>query len=179
MEAWEVKKAFGFIIDKWEGGFVNDPHDAGGVTNMGVTQKTLERYRKKPVTVEDVKNLTREEAIEIYFLKYYLLPKFNLIENRRVLRFCLDFGVHSSPRRAIKYLQKVVGATEDGILGPKTAKAVETYLHLKGESGSSIALVNRLVDERILFLLRLVRRKPTQAKFIVGWYDRVNNYRSY
>ena len=27
---------------KWEGGFVDDPDDAGGATNMGVTISTLQ-----------------------------------------------------------------------------------------------------------------------------------------
>ena len=32
----DVKKLAPFIL-KWEGGFVNDPDDLGGATNMGVT----------------------------------------------------------------------------------------------------------------------------------------------
>ena len=32
----DVRKLAPFIL-KWEGGFVNDPDDLGGATNMGVT----------------------------------------------------------------------------------------------------------------------------------------------
>lgn len=34
------------LILKWEGGFVNDPDDLGGATNMGVTLATYRQYRK-------------------------------------------------------------------------------------------------------------------------------------
>ena len=38
----DVKKLAPFIL-KWEGGFVNDPDDLGGATNMGVLWQ-LTRY---------------------------------------------------------------------------------------------------------------------------------------
>ena len=53
-----------FIL-KWEGGWVNDPDDLGGATNMGVTIGAYETYcRKKGYpkpTVERLKNITKEE----------------------------------------------------------------------------------------------------------------------
>ena len=39
----DVRKLAPFIL-KWEGGFVNDPDDLGGATNMGVTIGTYEAY---------------------------------------------------------------------------------------------------------------------------------------
>lgn len=38
----DVRKLAPFIL-KWEGGFVNDPDDLGGATNMGVTIGTWNR----------------------------------------------------------------------------------------------------------------------------------------
>lgn len=42
----DVNKLAPFIL-KWEGGFVNDPDDLGGATNMGVTIGTYEAYCRK------------------------------------------------------------------------------------------------------------------------------------
>ena len=42
----DVNKLAPFII-KWEGGFVNEPDDLGGATNMGVTIGTYEAYCRK------------------------------------------------------------------------------------------------------------------------------------
>ena len=56
-------------IRKWEGGFVNDPADSGGATNMGVTIGTFEVYchRKgypRP-TVERLKKLTPTDIFRL------------------------------------------------------------------------------------------------------------------
>lgn len=75
----EMPDHFGRVmqfISRWEGGFVNDPRDRGGATNMGITQGTLTRWRQAhgqpAATVDDVKNLTREEANAIYYQDYWL-----------------------------------------------------------------------------------------------------------
>ena len=41
-----------------EGGYVNDPKDLGGETNFGITKRWYPDL--------DIKNLTKEDAIEIY-----------------------------------------------------------------------------------------------------------------
>lgn len=47
------------MVLRYEGGFVNNPKDRGGKTNMGITQGFLKIYKNKAgVTVDDVENLT-------------------------------------------------------------------------------------------------------------------------
>ena len=46
-----------------EGGYVNDPNDLGGETNFGVSKKAYPDL--------DIKNLTRDEAKEIYRKDYW------------------------------------------------------------------------------------------------------------
>ena len=60
----ENRRAWLDLLKPLEGGFVNDPDDPGGPTNMGVTHVTLGDFRKlgRPATVEEVQALTREEA---------------------------------------------------------------------------------------------------------------------
>ena len=54
----DVNKLAPFIL-KWEGGFVNDPDDLGGATNMGVTiemcirDSSCEKKQKKWVNVKN------------------------------------------------------------------------------------------------------------------------------
>ena len=49
---------------KWEGVYSNDPNDPGGETKWGISKKA---YPK-----EDIKNMTRERALEIYAQDYWL-----------------------------------------------------------------------------------------------------------
>lgn len=51
-----------FVL-KQEAGYVNDPHDAGGETNFGISKKSYPSV--------DIKSLTRDEAIEIYRDDYW------------------------------------------------------------------------------------------------------------
>jgi len=55
MDAFEV--ALNFVL-KWEGGYVNDPRDSGGETKFGISKKAYPNL--------DIKNLTQQQAGEIY-----------------------------------------------------------------------------------------------------------------
>lgn len=55
-------KAFEYILN-WEGGYSNDPNDPGGETKYGIS--------KRAFPDEDIKNLTKERAKEIYEEKYW------------------------------------------------------------------------------------------------------------
>ena len=46
------------LLLKSEGGFVQDPYDSGGATNLGVTIATWQAYVNRPVSVQEIKDLT-------------------------------------------------------------------------------------------------------------------------
>lgn len=106
-----------------EGGFVNNPADPGGATNLGITKATLEAFREKPVTEDDVRNLTKDEAQEIYRAKYWNVMRCNDLPPGIDL-MVFDFGVNAGPQRSVKLLQKAAGVTIDGSVGPITLAAV-------------------------------------------------------
>ena len=43
-----------------------------------------------------------------------------------------DFGVNAGTGRAAKYLQRMIGTTVDGGIGPNTLKALEAYVQVEG-----------------------------------------------
>lgn len=134
-----------------EGGYVNDPRDPGGETKYGISKRS---YPK-----EDIKNLTKERAYEIYLNDYWnkvQADKFKFPLNLMVF----DFAVNSGPSRAIKTLQMVVKTTQDGVLGPMTLKAVEAQ--------DFEELCANYMTAREFFLLSL--DKP---HYIKGWTNRL------
>lgn len=56
------EKAIEFVL-KWEGGYVNNPHDPGGETNWGISKRSYPHL--------DIKGLTKEQAIAIYKKDYW------------------------------------------------------------------------------------------------------------
>lgn len=148
-----------------EGGFVNDPADTGGATKYGITIATLSNWRKAPVTVEDVKNLTIEEATSIYNQMYILDHKIDKIPTSMLQSNIIDYGVMSGPKTAVMNVQAILGLKTDGVLGPVTLKAI---------LGTDLRrLNNELVKRRVLNYARIVQNQPKKLKFIYGWLKRV------
>ena len=70
-----VNKLAPWIL-KWEGGWVNDPDDLGGATNMGVTIGTWRAcgYDKDgdgDIDVDDLRLLTREDVVNRILKPHY------------------------------------------------------------------------------------------------------------
>jgi len=110
------------IIFKHEGGYVDHPNDPGGATNMGITHKTLAGWRGEPVTKEDVRNLTKDEAGEIYRANYWNALNCDTLP-LGVDLVVFDFGVNAGVSRAAKLLQRIVHVEQDGQVGPITSGA--------------------------------------------------------
>ena len=95
-----------------EGGYVNHPHDPGGATNQGITKKTYEHYLERKVSIEEIQNIPIEHVKAIYTKNYWGAVKGDDLPSG-VDFAVFDWSVNSGPRRAIKGLQKVVGATTE------------------------------------------------------------------
>lgn len=153
----------GKLIER-EGGFSNNPLDHGGATKYGITQQTLSWYRKGPVTVEDVRNLSLEEAKAIYNKRYVDGPGFDKVPQGMVQSNLVDFGVMSGPHIAISNLQEALQVEVDGVLGPKTLAAL---------AQSDLTALNiSLCKKRCLMAARLCKKDPSQLAFLLGWLQR-------
>jgi lysozyme family protein len=108
------------MVLKHEGGFVDHPDDPGGATNKGITHRTYAEFLERPLEdVDELKNIPDEHVELIYKSGYWDRVKADKLPAG--VDFCtFDWAVNSGPGRAAKYLQRVVGATEDGAIGPQT-----------------------------------------------------------
>jgi lysozyme family protein len=68
--------------------------------------------------------------------------------------------------RAVKYAQRIVGAVEDGVIGPRTIKAINANVD---------GFVTKYKAARLDFLKKIVARDNTQSEFMKGWTSRVQN----
>ena len=108
-----------------EGGFVNNPRDPGGATNLGITRQQLAEWRDCNCSVADVRTLSLAEAEAIYGARYWNVVQGDALPAGLDL-MVFDFGVNAGPSRAARMLQSAVGVVADGSIGPQSLAAAES-----------------------------------------------------
>ncbi len=147
-----------FVL-RFEGGYAENPSDPGGATHMGITRETLSAWRGEEVTKNEVKDLSAEEAGEIYRVKYWDPCRCeNLTAPLALVVF--DTAVNSGIHRAVMFLQSALEVPADGIPGPNTIVAAGAC--------DMEAVVSHIVNLRLAFLEEL----PTWDVFGAGWTAR-------
>jgi len=152
-------KSFEMVLAH-EGGYVNDPRDPGGRTNLGVTQRAWEAWLVRTVTEADMRKLTPAAVKPFYKAMYWDKIKGDQLP-AGVDYAAYDLAVNSGVGRAAKYLQQIAGVTADGVIGPKSVDAINAC--------DPKQTVQALCDMRLDFLKRL----PTFETFGKGWSRRV------
>jgi lysozyme family protein len=105
--------------------FHKTPGDAGGATAYGITHATLARWRRCPVTDDEMKAMSIEEAKAIYRAWYYdTVAGDSLPAGVDLMVF--DFGVTAGETVAAKELQRALLVKDDGQIGPITIAAVKS-----------------------------------------------------
>lgn len=161
----DYRKLIPFIL-KFEGGFVNDPNDSGGLTNKGVTLNTFRSVYGRAKTINDLKRMTVDQWRHIFKSLYWDKCKADDIADQSIANMLVDFAWHSGVTTAIKKLQKIVGVTSDGICGVQTIGTIN--------SRYAPETFNLLKAARMRYLQGIVKNKPSQARFMKGWTKRVN-----
>ena len=152
-------KDFKEIIKKvleHEGGYVNDPKDLGGETKYGITKRFYPDI--------DIKNLTIEQATDIYKSDYWDKNKVESLP-QNLWHIYFDMCVNMGKRTAVKVLQRAAvnkgrKIEVDGGLGPMTIGA------LKGVE------LDRVRAFRVKYYVDLITARPEQEKFFLGWFRR-------
>ena len=105
-----------------EGGFVDNPDDPGGATNLGITLTTLDDWENADLPVSAIRSLQRPLAEQIYHEKYWKVMSCGLLPGGVDL-MVFDSGINVGPGRAIEQLQDALMVTMDGVIGPMTLAA--------------------------------------------------------
>lgn len=142
-------KAVAFVLHH-EGGYVNDPKDPGGETRYGISKRAYPNV--------DIKNLTKEQAIDIYKRDYWDKLPDGLPAPVHCALF--DCAVNTGINRAVRLLQSAIKANPDGQWGKLSQSALNKL------SIENILL--RFATERIMFYCSL----STFSRFGKGWVSR-------
>lgn len=151
------------VVLTHEGGFANHPHDPGGATMRGVTQRVYDAFRKRRgLALQSVREISEIEIQMIYRLQYWNeIRGDDLPEGVGYVVF--DAAVNSGPRRAIMWLQRAVGANlVDGQMGEATLALVANHRDH-----------DQLIAEMLKIRLGFMQALKTWKHFGRGWSSRV------
>jgi lysozyme family protein len=151
-----------------EGGYVNNPNDAGGETKYGISKRSFPE--------ENIPNLTIARAIELYKKHFWAHPRLNLDEiarlSERVAWKIFDISVNAGQARAgilaQRALQWKYTMTIDGWIGAESLGAIERYLDEYGENALLIAIAR----EQAGHYVEIVLMNTSQIIFLRGWISR-------
>lgn len=118
----------------YEGGYANDPNDPGGETNWGISKRAYPNL--------DIRSLTRDDAIRIYRRDYWNVAKCDQFPAPIAIAL-FDAAVNQGPSAAVRLLQRALGVTVDGIVGPQTVNAART---MNVQAALASFLANRAVE---------------------------------
>src|SRR5690606_21716507 len=144
-----------------EGGFSNHARDPGGMTNLGVTKRTWEAWTGRPATEGEMRSLTRAKVAPLYRKNYWDAVRADELPPALAL-VVFDFAVNAGPARAARLLQRIVGVTQDGKIGPQTLAAVKAW---------GVASLVRVYQDARRDYYRSLSTFPTFGR---GWLRRVD-----
>lgn len=170
--------ALEFIL-KWEGGYVNNPLDRGGETNLGVTANALKVAQGQGLVdpALTVRELTRETVAPIYESLYWIPAHCQMMSYDMAVTV-FDSAVNHGVKTSIRLMQRGLNAlgshlSEDGLWGRNTENDLMLALSYY-PTGAALAMIQK----RSEYYDAIVRSNPSQKAFLTGWKNRLNSLRS-
>ncbi len=159
----------------FEGGYVDDPKDPGGETNLGITLRVFSTTAHPLLGIEptsdNLKNLQPAQAGIIYRANYWNAVRGDDIILQELANILFDFYVNSGTH-ASSLLQKVVnnmGAAPpvvvDGNIGQKTIDCLSALPQAE--------VYREFKAARLAFYQELGKKYP---EFVDGWVHRVESF---
>ena len=149
------------IVLTLEGGDSDHPHDRGGKTRYGISQRAYPEL--------DIKALTLADAAAIYQRDYWLPAACPQLPHRLGIAV-FDSAVNQGVFRAVRLLQEAIGVPADGLFGPRSLSALNRRLRTEADERE---LLVQFLGLRARHYHELVFSTPAQAVFFPGWLRRL------
>lgn len=146
---------------KVEGGFVDDPADPGGPTNHGIAWNyNADALKAIGITRDTMRKLTKEQALQIYYWKYWLASNADGITDEGLAYIHFDCAVNCGVGAAAGILKKLS-------VNPK---------HFDGRGDNNETLFLRLVFEYEIWRFEYYIKncsKRLKKEYLEGWVNRM------
>lgn len=174
-----------------EGGYTNDPDDAGGETYKGISRVYNPRWVGWSI-IDKEKNSTyfpqqldsdqdlQEAVLSFYKERYWDVNKLDNFASQEIAEEMFDTGVNMGTRRVAKFLQRSLNYLNrngklfsdlavDGAIGPASLSALDKVFS-DGDDKILLIMLNVLQGQHYM---NYMDKKPTQKKYARGWFKRI------
>lgn len=174
-----------------EGGYSNDPDDAGGETYKGVSRKyhpswpgwkVIDGAKSAPTFPDCIQYDSELNHMIMEFYKASYWDRFwgDQIISQAIANEVFDTAVNMGVTRSVKFLQSGLNLlnrnqlnysdiVEDGKFGRATMNALNSYSYMDDES-HLLKILNVLQG---MHYINYMKKSPTQEKYARGWMARV------
>jgi len=159
------------LMIQLEGGYADVAGDPGGRTKYGITQTTLTEFRSTghpdfATWPTDVKDLTPAQAALIYGATDWEQIHGDELPNT-LAPLVLNCAVNMGEPEAVRLLQECLGVPIDGVMGPHTLAAVDSWQ-------SPYLPTQRLAEEFAAHVgVKYASLYAREGKFELGWLRRL------
>jgi lysozyme family protein len=153
-----------YVLTNEGTGFTDDPRDHGGATKFGITQAELSKWRRTPVSKDDVRNLTEKEALEIFEAYYWNPMGCDKMTDANIATAIFDTGVNLGPVTAVRMAQIALKIPSDGHAGDQTIQALN--------KADRLNWLYAFISEIQKHYIDICKTDETQIRFLSGWLER-------
>ena len=168
---------------KAEGGFENDKEDnanfVNGVcigTNRGISAQAYYAYFKRTPTVEQMKALTVEQAMQIFKGNYWDKVACDFIVNQSVAELMFQFIIGSGQGQ-VSDIKDIANKTNgSNVLVSNDLPITKADCNFINGLNQSL-FFKGLWDFRLAFYDKVVKNTPSKMKYLKGWQNRLNTHK--
>lgn len=173
-----------------EGGYSNDPHDAGGETYRGIARNYHPSWSGWNV-IDDTKPNIDDDELDPYVREFYEANFWDRLrlddfDDQDVANEMFDTAVNMGVSRAGKFLQECLNYLNrnealfndlvvDGKIGPASLAALNE-IESNGDEYVLLVMLNVCQGRHYM---EYMRKSPTQEKYARGWFSRVSLEKEY
>lgn len=168
----DIESSIEYVLEN-EGGYAEPPL-VDQPTKYGVIAADIAKFRNCPietVSVQDIKDLTKLEATEIYRTQYFDVIQGNKIADQKIATCIFDTAVNRGVQVSVKYTQRALNMSGgnlsvDGIMGSKTLFLLNQVYRP--------TFIKRFESFEWSGYLAILAEHPEDEKYRNGWMERAN-----
>lgn len=180
MTEQKIDESKGTVIDNFtyafnytlrnEGVLSDDPLDRGGLTKYGIIKEDLKKMGW-PVSDQAIRDLTLDQAKEIYRKFYWDSLHLGEIKSRAIATALFDIGVVRGIGIPPKYAKEILHI-------PEIPKGMSVWCVEKLNKCDEKDFINKFSDRCKSGFRQIVAFRWTQIRFLKGWTARADRLKS-